>query len=149
MSYSDAYDPEDGIAIVGLAGRFPGARDVHQFWENLVEGRETISHFSDDELDAGNSAELEARRDPGYVRARGVLDGVEGFDAGFFGITASEADGLDPQQRIFMETAWEALEAAGHDPRTFGGPVGVFAGMSNNSYLTQNLLSREDVTDVV
>ena len=149
MPYSDSYDVDDGIAIVGLAGRFPGARDVDAFWANLVEGRETISSFTDDELDPAGADELEARRQPGYVRSRGILDDVELFDAEFFGINPAEAAILDPQQRVFMETAWEALERAGYDPRAFEGEVGVFAGMSNNTYWLQNLAARRDVTDVV
>ena len=68
------------------------------------------------------------------MRARGILDDVEMFDAAFFGINPSEAEVLDPQQRVFLETAWEALETAGYDPRSFAGAIGVFAGMSNNYY---------------
>ena len=149
MSYSDAYDPNDGVAIIGLAGRFPGARNVDEFWNNLVDGRETLSFFADDELEPAAPDEMEARRQPNYVRSRGILADIEMFDAEFFGINATEAAVMDPQQRVFMETAWEALESAGHDPRTFTGGVGVFAGMSNNYYFLQNLLTREDVTDIV
>jgi acyl transferase domain-containing protein len=149
MSYSDAYDPDDGVAIIGLAGRFPGARNVEELWQNLVEGRETISVFSDNELEAADPDEMAARRQPGYVRSRGILADVDYFDAAFFGINPNEAAIIDPQQRVFMETAWEALESAGYDPRSFPGPIGVFAGMSNNSYFLQHLLSRHDVTDVV
>jgi len=149
MSYADAYDADEGVAIVGLAGRFPGARNVDEFWQNLVDGRETLSFFSDDELHPPNAEETAARRQPNYVRARGILADAELFDAAFFGITPSEAEILDPQQRVFMETAWEALETAGHDPRSFPGPIGVFAGMSNNSYFVQNLLARQDVTEIV
>src|ERR1041385_9186007 len=82
MSYSEAYDPKDGIAIVGMAGRFPGARNVAQFWRNLVEVRETISHFAEDELTAGE--EMVARTNPSYVPARGIVDDVEMFDSAFF-----------------------------------------------------------------
>jgi acyl transferase domain-containing protein/glutamate-1-semialdehyde aminotransferase len=149
MSYSDAYDPEAGIAIVGMAGRFPGARSVAQLWRNLIEGRETISHFRADELEAAAVDDMAARSSPFYVRARGILDGIEMFDAGFFGITPKEAEILDPQQRVFLETAWEALEDAGYDPQKFGGPIGVFAGSSNNYYYLQNLLNRRDATDIV
>ena len=77
MSYSDAYDAEDGVAIVGLAGRFPGARSVDEFWANLVEGRESISSFADEELDPAGAEEMSARRQPGYVRSRGILDAVD------------------------------------------------------------------------
>ena len=149
MSYSDSYDPNEGVAIVGLAGRFPGARDAGEYWENLVLGRETLSSFSEAELDPAGAGEMEARQKPNYVRARGVLADIEMFDAAFFGINPKEAEVLDPQQRIFLETAWEALEAAGHDPRTFPGAIGVFAGMSNNDYFLQNLLARPDVTEIV
>ena len=127
MSYSDAYDPDDGIAIIGLAGRFPGDRNVDEFWENIVQGRETVSHFSEAELDPALPDEMAARLEPNYVRARGVLEDVEQFDAGFFGILTGEAEVLDPQQRVFLETAWEALEAAGHDPRRFAGPSSAWA----------------------
>ena len=149
MSESGSYDAAESVAIIGLAGRFPGARNVEEFWENLVEGRETVSFFSDEELEPGAPDEMAARREPNYVRARGILDDVEMFDAAFFGINPSEAEILDPQQRIFMESAWEALESAGYDPRSFGGAIGVFAGMSNNYYFLQNLLGRDDVTDIV
>jgi acyl transferase domain-containing protein len=149
LSYSDAYDATDGVAIIGLAGRFPGAKNVDEFWNNLVDGRETLSFFSEDELDPADPVDMAARQQPEYVPSRGVLEDVETFDAEFFGITPAEAEVLDPQQRVFMETAWEALETAGYDPRGFAGPIGVFAGMTNNSYFLQNLLSRRDVTDVI
>ena len=83
MSYTEAYDPEEGIAIVGMAGRFPGARDVAQFWQNLIEGRETISRFSDADLEPPRGEEEAAvRASANYVRARGILDDIEMFDAG-------------------------------------------------------------------
>jgi acyl transferase domain-containing protein/glutamate-1-semialdehyde aminotransferase len=149
MSDPGDYGVDESVAIIGLAGRFPGARDVQELWENLVEGRETLSFFSDDELDPAGPDELEARRQPNYVRARGVLEDAEMFDAAFFGINPSEAEVLDPQQRVFMETAWEALETAGYDPRSFPGAIGVFAGMSNNYYFLENLLDRKDVVENV
>ncbi len=149
MSYSAAYDPEEGIAIIGMAGRFPGARNVAQLWQNLLEARETISHFRDDELEAGPDEDMVARASPAYVRARGILDDIEMFDAGFFGINLKEAEVLDPQHRVFLETAWEAMEDAGYDPQRFTGPIGVFAGAGENSYYLQHLLSRRDVTDIV
>jgi len=76
-----SHDTNESVAIVGLAGRFPGAQNVDEFWENLVEGRETLSFFSDEELDPGAPDELAARGEPDYVRARGILDNVEMFDA--------------------------------------------------------------------
>jgi acyl transferase domain-containing protein len=145
MSYGESYDPEAGIAIVAVAGRYPGAASVEEFWRNLVEGRETISRFAEDELEPGTPADMAAREDPGYVRARGVVEGADLFDAAFFKIPPREAEVTDPQQRLFLETAWEALERAGYVPETFPGTVGVFAGMSNNSYFLANLYGRPDV----
>ena len=139
MSYADAYEPLDGIAIVALAGRFPGARDVEEFWENLVAGRETISHFAEDELEPADPVDMASRRDPSYVRARGVLEDVEMFDAAHFKMSPREAEVTDPQQRVFLETAWEALERAGYDPETYDGSIGVFASMTNNTYFLANL----------
>jgi acyl transferase domain-containing protein len=149
MPYSDAYDADDGVAIVGLAGRFPGARDVAQLWRNLIEGRDSISRFRADELETAPVEDMAARASPDYVCARGVLDDVEMFDAAFFGINPKEAEIIDPQQRVFLEVAWEALEKAGYDPQRFAGPIGVFAGASNNYYYLTNLIRRSDVTDLV
>jgi len=149
MPYSGAYDADDGVAIVGLAGRFPGARDIAQLWRNLLDGRESITRFRADELEPASAEDMAARASSNYVRARGVLDGVELFDAAFFGINPKEAEIIDPQQRVFLELAWEALENAGHDPQRFPGPIGVFAGASNNYYYLNNLIRRSDVTDLV
>jgi acyl transferase domain-containing protein len=129
---SEAGRASTGIAIVGMAGRFPGANNVGQLWANLCRGAETITFFSDEELDHSVPAAL--RRDPAYVRARGTLEDVENFDAGFFGISPREAELMDPQQRLFLETAWEALENAGHVPEQLGGRIGVYAGAHNSSY---------------
>jgi amino acid adenylation domain-containing protein len=131
------------IAVVGMAGRFPGAPGVESLWENLRAGVESIRRFTDDELIAAGVPE-ELRTDPAYVPARGALEGVDGFDAAFFGFTPREAEVTDPQQRLFLEVAWEALENAGYDPERGPGRVGVYAGASTSSYY-QNLLSRPDV----
>ncbi|HYM85927.1 MAG TPA: beta-ketoacyl synthase N-terminal-like domain-containing protein, partial [Pseudoxanthomonas sp.] len=139
--------PEDPIAIVAMAGRFPGAQDVEEFWRNLCEGQDSISFFSPEEIDA--SVPEATRRNPDYVRARGVIDGVENFDAAFFGISPREAELMDPQQRIFMELAWECIERAGHVPDATPGPVGVFAGMYNASYYKRNVLAHPDLIDRV
>jgi acyl transferase domain-containing protein len=133
----------NGVAIIGMAGRFPGARNVREFWQNLVAGKETISFFSPDELEPATTEPAEARNDPHYVRARGVLEGAENFDAAFFGINPREATLMDPQHRVFMETAWEAFENAGYDPLAYSGPVGVFAGMANNSYFPAVIAPRQ------
>ena len=128
----------NAIAIIGMAGRFPGARDLEEFWHLLEGGVEAISFFTREELEEAG-VPREVIDHPRYVPARGVLDGVESMDADFFGITPREAELMDPQQRLFLECAFEALEAAGYggdDP----GAVGVYAGLSLNSYLLSNVL---------
>ncbi|MFS2203145.1 amino acid adenylation domain-containing protein [Variovorax sp. Varisp36] len=137
----------DAIALVATAGRFPGAADVEQFWDNLVAGRDTISFFDDATLDAGVSEAL--RSDPSYVRARGVIDGIEDFDAAFFGISPKEAQLMDPQQRVFLEICWECLERAGYVPDAAPGPVGVYAGMYNATYFQRHVSTRPDLVEPV
>ncbi|HNP74709.1 MAG TPA: type I polyketide synthase, partial [Kouleothrix sp.] len=124
----------DAVAIVAMSGRFPGAPSVEAFWRNLCDGVESIVFFSDEELLAAG-IEPELVHNPSYVKGRAALDGIELFDAAFFGYTPREAELIDPQQRIFLECAWEALERAGYDPQRFPGRVGVFAGVSMNSYV--------------
>ena len=147
MAYSDDYDPLDGIAIIGMAGRFPGSPNVAALWQNLIEQRECISRFTADELEPAHGMEMLARANPNYVRARGVVTGADEFDEEFFGFTPKEAEILDPQQRLFLQSAWEAIENAGYDAHRFDGLIGVFAGATPNSYYLENLLSRRDVTD--
>ncbi|QNP40683.1 polyketide synthase [Lysobacter solisilvae (ex Woo and Kim 2020)] len=134
------------IAIVAMAGRFPGAADVEAFWQNLCEGRDSITFFAPAELDPGVSER--DRNDPAYVPARGIIDGVEQFDAAFFGIGPKEAELMDPQQRIFLELSWECLERAGHVPDA-SGPVGVFAGMFNASYFQRHVAAHPELVDRV
>jgi amino acid adenylation domain-containing protein len=127
------------VAVIGLAGRFPGAADVRGLWLNLAAGREGISFFSAEELiAAGVDPELVAR--PDYVRAKGFLGGVDLFDAAFFGLNPREVELMDPQHRLFLECAWEALEDAGWDADRFAGQVGVYGGESMNTYMVMNLL---------
>ncbi len=130
------------VAIVGAAGRFPGARDLDELWNNLRDGRETVTTFTRDELDPLVSRQ--DREDPSYVPARGVLDDIDRFDAAFFGISPNEAELMSPQIRVFMEVAWEAFENAGYVGETIRGPVGVWAGMGNNFYYLYNVLTRPD-----
>src|SRR5438874_12646255 len=117
-------DSLDGIAVIGMAGRFPGASTIAELWRNLLAGVESISRFAPHELEPSPSEDPAVRSDPRYVPARGIVDGVELFDAAFFGITPKEAQILDPQQRLFLEAAWEALEQAGYAPGTHRGTVG-------------------------
>ncbi|MBW4685861.1 MAG: SDR family NAD(P)-dependent oxidoreductase [Komarekiella atlantica HA4396-MV6] len=122
------------IAIIGLAGRFPGAKNVDEFWHNLQNGIESISFFSDEELlEAGIDAELLSQ--PNYVKAYAVIEDAELFDANFFGFNPRDAEMTDPQHRIFLECAWEALEKAGYDSETYNGSIGVFAGSNLSGYL--------------
>jgi acyl transferase domain-containing protein/glutamate-1-semialdehyde aminotransferase len=149
MSNGGANPTLEGVAIIGMAGRFPGARTIGEFWRNLLAGVESISRFERSELEPSGLEDPGARDQPGYVTSRGILDDVEMFDAEFFGINPKEAQILDPQQRLFLESCWEALERAGYDPSTAGGSVGVFAGMSNNSYFAANLREHRDLIDLV
>ena len=142
-------DAPEAVAIIGLSGRFPGARNLAEFWENLRTGRETISRFAADELEPASAREAALMRDPAYVAARGVLDGAETFDAAFFGILPNEAEVMDPQHRVFLECAWHALEDAGYDPGSHGRTVGVFAGMSNNSYFAAHVLGHPEAIERV
>jgi len=132
------------IAIIGMAGRFPGARDIEEFWQVLRSGTETITFFSDDELLAAG-VPAATLRDPRYVRAQGRLAGVEDFDASFFGYSPREAEILDPQQRLFLEEAWHALEHAGYDPLTYRGRIGVYGGSKLSHYLLYHLLARPEL----
>jgi acyl transferase domain-containing protein len=125
------------VAIVGMSGRFPGARTVSQFWRNLQDGVESITHFSESELEDSFSDEV--RRQPNFVKARPILEEVDQFDADFFGMYAREAELTDPQHRVFLECAWEALESAGCDPRSYTGSIGVFAGSSINTYFLEHV----------
>lgn len=130
------------IAVIAVAGRFPGAADVEAFWQNLCEGRESITRFTPDELDAWVSQA--EREHPDYVPARGIIDGVENFDAAFFGISPREAELTDPQHRIFLELCWECMERGGHIPDQHEAPVGVFAGMYNATYAQRHVAAHPD-----
>ncbi len=135
-----------GVAIIGMAGRFPGARDVAGFWRNLTSGVESISRFAIEDLEIRNAAE-HAKAD-NYVRARSILEGADLFDAEFFGILPHDARLIDPQHRVFLECCWEALEDAGHDPANGSAVTAVFAGCSPNSYFqTQICQTRQFAED--
>src|SRR6266545_1177646 len=137
-------DTIESIAIIGMAGRFPEARDLDELWGNLLERRDCIRDLSDDDLrEAGLDP---ATLPPNYVRCDTHVDGIEMFDASFFGFSAREAEILDPQSRIFLECAWEALESAGLSGEPDPGWVGVFAGVSLPGYYLSNLLSRPELT---
>ena len=131
------------IAVVGLGCRFPDASTPAQYWENLCAGRESIRRLTDEELERSGVPASDYNR-PSYVKAAGVLDGVEDFDAAFFGYSPREAELIDPQVRVFLECAWEALEDAACDPLGQTQSVGVFAASSINTYLLHHLTPRVD-----
>ncbi|MCB1057092.1 MAG: type I polyketide synthase, partial [Acidobacteria bacterium] len=137
---------DHALAVVGYAGRFPGARDAEAFWQNLRQGICSISTFSEDEVLAAG-ADPRAAASPHYVRAGAVLDDVDRFDAALFGFTPREARLLDPQHRHFFECGWAALEHAGIDPAQIDGTVGVFAGSFLNGYLLGHLATRPEVLE--
>lgn len=139
----------EGIAIIGVHGRFPGADSIDAFWENLVAGKESISTFSDAELAAAGLNPSQLREGGTYVPARGVLAGADMFDAGFFGIQPKEAEVMDPQHRVFLEACWEALEKSGYASGRGAGAVGLYAGASNNTYYMHALHGRPDLRDLV
>ena len=122
------------IAVIGMRGRFPGANDLDTYWKNLAEGVESISILSQEEMRASGIPDNISRL-PGYVNASPMLDGIDQFDAQFFGFSARDASLTDPQHRLFLETAWEVLEDSGYDPETFPGPIGVFGGSEMSTYL--------------
>jgi acyl transferase domain-containing protein/thioesterase domain-containing protein len=136
------------VAVIGMAGRFPGAPDVHAFWANLRAGVESVRFFTEDELRAVGELE-EALRDPAYVRACPLLADVELYDAGFFGHSRRDAAVMDPQHRVFLETAWAALENSGYVGEAYPGPVGVFAACGMNAYMMHHLVPNREVMATV
>lgn len=131
--------PDNAIAIVGMAGRFPGADNVRQFWANQRNGVTSIRRFSDAELE--DSFAKDVRCAPNFVRARAILSDVDRFDAEFFGMLPRIAALTDPQHRLLLECSWAALEDAGCDPACFDGAIGMFAGCSLPTYLLTNVLA--------
>ncbi|CCG98717.1 amino acid adenylation domain protein [Fibrella aestuarina BUZ 2] len=126
------------VAIIGMAGRFPGADSVADLWDVLAEGRETVTFFTPEQIDS--SIPVAVRTNPGYVRARGIIASADQFDPAFFGITPALAEMMDPQQRIFLEIAYEVLEQTGYLPQVRDEIVGVYAGSGNNTYFLNNVL---------
>jgi amino acid adenylation domain-containing protein len=134
---------QEGIAIVGMAGRFPGAESVDRFWQNLCDGVESHTVFRLEELDPSIPAEL--RNDPSYVPVRGIVDKADQFDAAFFGISPREAEVMDPQARVFLEVVYAALENAGYSPDTPDTTIGLYAGSGHNTYFARHLCGRPEI----
>ncbi len=131
------------IAIIGMAGRFPGAKNIDEFWQNLQSGIESISVFTNEELLAFG-VDAATLNNPNFVKARAILEDIELFDAAFFGFNPREAEITDPQHRLFLECASVALENAGYDSENYKGSVGVYAGASLSTYLL-DIYSNEDI----
>ncbi|NRF38224.1 polyketide synthase [Pedobacter foliorum] len=133
------------VAIIGMAGRFPGAETINDLWSLLIEGRETTKFFTDDELDISIPDRL--KNDSAYVKARGVIKDAEKFDPAFFGINPKLADLMDPQQRIFLEIAWEVLEKTGHLFPVYHKKIAVYAGSGSSTYYVNNLLQYPELIE--
>lgn len=131
------------IAIIGMAVRVPGAHNLAEFWQNMQAGVETITSLSDEELIAAG-VDKNTLNQPNYVGRKGILDNIEFFDASFFGISPRDAEIMDPQQRLFLECAWEALEHAGCVADVYNGPIGVYAGSSMNGYILHNIVPQRE-----
>lgn len=136
------------VAVIGFAGRFPGAQNVDEFWRNLRDGVESISFFTKEEMLA-SGVEPELVDAPDYVPAKAIVENIDLFDAAFFDFSPREAEMLDPQHRVLLECAVEAFEHAGYYPENFKGRVGVYTGVSAGSYLNANLSSHADLIERV
>ena len=134
------------IAIIGMSGRFPKADTIEKFWGKLKDGEECISFFSDEELEIAENKK-NVLKNPNYVKAAGVLEGIDLFDAAFFGFTPREAEITSPQHRLFLECGYEALEKAGYNTDKYQGRIGVYAGESSNTYML-NIFSNRKISGI-
>lgn len=145
-------EPDDAldldIAVIGMAGRFPGARSVEEFWSNIKAGVCSATRLTEDELTACG-VDTAIRQDPDFVPVGYPLEDGEKFDAAFFGYSPREAEIMDPQHRVLLECAWSAVESAGYDPGRYEGLVGVYAGAGNNTYLLFNVATQPDSAQVL
>jgi acyl transferase domain-containing protein/acyl carrier protein len=144
MDNQEIHDSIKGIAVIGMVGRFAATKSIDEFWESLCQGKELISFFSDEELEA-SGVDSELLSDRNYVKAGVRLPDIEMFDAPFFDISPREAEIIDPQHRILLECAWQALENAGYDPGSGKGLTGVYVGTSMSHYFLSKLSSRPDI----
>ncbi|MFZ6030183.1 MAG: SDR family NAD(P)-dependent oxidoreductase [Chloroflexota bacterium] len=136
------------IAIIGMTGRFPGAKTLDEFWQNLREGVESIKFFTAEEL-AGAHIDPALLQNPRYVGADGIIEDMDLFDAEFFNIAPREAELMDPQHRLFLECAWEVMEQAGYDAETYPGQIAVYGSANLSSYLVRNILSNPELSQSI
>ena len=148
MTHEETDTIGEYIAVIGLSGRFPGAKNLDTFWQNLRDGVESVTFFTDEEL-LEQGANPDSLRQPNYVKAKPFLEDIDRFDAPFFGVSTLEAEMMDPQRRLFLECAWEALETAGYAPENYEGLIGVFAGTTLSSYLLNNIITNQDFLESV
>ncbi|HEY0698864.1 MAG TPA: polyketide synthase, partial [Micromonospora sp.] len=142
MTVDEGIEP---LAIIGLAARLPGAADLDEFWQNLVDGVESVSTFTREEQLARGAKPSDVD-DPSWVNASPVVDGFDTLDAGLFGMTAREAEVMDPQHRLFLESCYTALQDAGYDPARYDGAIGVYAGTGGNTYYRENILTNKRIS---
>ncbi|MBN1185861.1 MAG: amino acid adenylation domain-containing protein [Bacteroidales bacterium] len=131
---------EDGIAIIGMSCRFPGANNIVEYWNNLLQNKESIHLFTDDELKDFEYDFENIKNKSNYVKAKGIIEDIDKWDAGFFNTTPRDAEIMDPQLRLWLSNTWHAFEDAGIDPYNFNGNIGVYAGSISNYYLLNNVL---------
>jgi len=134
------------IAIIGMSCRFPGAANLAKFWQNLSDGVESIAFFRDEEILA-SGVDRQLVNNPNYVKASPILDQIEDFDADFWGYSAKEAQLLDPQQRLFLECAWESLEDAGCNPFDYASEIALYGGAAINTYLLNHVYPNRHLLD--
>ena len=139
--------PANAIAVIGMAARFPGANSPSAFWDNLRRGEESIVTLSEGQLAAAGVTQ-ESLANPLYVRRAPLIDGIDEFDAEFFGMPPQTARMMDPQHRMFLQTAWHAFEDAGYDPAEYDGSIGVYATSGSSIYMVHNLLSHHDPNEI-
>ena len=142
---TSSFNNVEDIAVIGMSVRFPGANTIDELWNILTGGKETITFFKNEDLSPYIKESI--KNDPDYVKARGVIENIKEFDYAFFGINPKAAALMDPQHRIFLEIAWEALEQTGHLPQKYKGSVGVYAGCGNNTYYLNNVLSNPEIVE--
>lgn len=141
-------NPDEHIAIIGMTGRFPGAKNIDEFWQNLRDGVESITFFTADEL-ANSDLDQTLLNNPRYVGADGVIDDMDMFDAEFFNIPPREAELMDPQHRLFLECAWELMEQAGYDSESYPGRVAVYGSANLSTYLIRNVLANPEIRETI